>query len=66
MSSDIPTPVALIIGIGIYRMNVKAGKNKIITMTPVSKEECRITKYYICPIRFKLYSMKDNWVGSAK
>ena len=66
ISSDVPAPVAFIIGNGMDRMNVNAGKNKIITMTPVSKEEGRITKYYTCPIRFKLYSMKDNWVGSAK
>jgi hypothetical protein len=66
ISSDVPAPVAFIIGNGMDRMNVNAGKNKIITMTPVCKEEGRITKYYTCPIRFKLYSMKDNWVGSAK
>jgi len=64
MSSDVPAPVALIIGSGVDRMNVNAGKNKIITMTPVCKEEGNITKYYICLILFKLYSMKDNWVGS--
>jgi hypothetical protein len=60
MSSEVPTPVALTKCNGKNSMNVKAGKNKITTMTPVWKEEGRTTKYYICPIRFKLYSMKDN------
>ncbi|MGC1131998.1 MAG: hypothetical protein WA941_04190 [Nitrososphaeraceae archaeon] len=48
MSSDVPAPVALIIGNGMDRRNVNAGKNKIIMTTPVCKEEGRITKYYIC------------------
>jgi hypothetical protein len=48
MSSDVPAPVALNIGNGMDRRNVNAGKNKIITTTPVCKEEGRITKYYIC------------------
>ncbi|MGC2308216.1 MAG: hypothetical protein WA461_07420 [Nitrososphaeraceae archaeon] len=48
MSSDVPAPVAFIIGNGMGRRNVNAGKNKIITTTPVCKEEGRITKYYIC------------------
>jgi hypothetical protein len=50
MSSEVPVPVvALTIGKGTDSRNVIAGKKKIITMTPVCKEEFRYTKYYFCP-----------------
>jgi hypothetical protein len=50
MSSEVPTPVvALTIVIGTDSRNVIPGKRKIITMTPVCKEESRYTKHYFCP-----------------
>jgi hypothetical protein len=49
MSSEVLGPVvALTKGKGTDSMNVIAGKKKIITMTPVCKEDFRLTNCYIC------------------
>jgi hypothetical protein len=56
ISSEVPVPVvAFTKEKGTDSRNVAAGTNKIVTMTPVCKEEFRLTNYYICPLLFKLY-----------
>ena len=50
MSSEVPVPVvALTIGKGTDSRIVITGKRKIMTMTPVCKEEFRYTNYYFWP-----------------
>jgi hypothetical protein len=49
ISSEVPVPVvAFTKGKGMDSRNVAAGIKKIIKMTPVCKEEFRLTNYYIC------------------
>ena len=50
MSSEVPVPVvALTIDKGTDCRNVVVGERKIITITPVCKEEFRYTNYHFCP-----------------